>query len=161
MNNTLKIYNIKKIDNDINILNTIDNDIDILIINKINLYEYNRSIDETYDTYVKNIFKNIYLPTTLKHLIIEEFILIELFLNIKETFLTDIFSKLKLPVNCVIDAKFSYDEDNDPSNRGTVKYYSSLDNKEEEFVIRKNNFGLLNRNEKFYNEYHKYVEKNK
>ncbi len=158
MNNTLKIYKIKKIDNDINILNTIDCDIDILIIYKIDLQKFINT-NYLYDDYIKNIFKNINLPPTLKHLIIKEFEINELFVDINDFFLTDIFNNLKLPLNCVIDAKFSYDKSNDPFNRGSVIFYSSLNKLEEEFIIRKNNFDLLNRNEKFYNEYYKYVEK--
>ena len=57
----LKIHRIKKIDNDINILNTIDNDIDILIINKIDLRKFTNKIGiNGYDSYIKNIFKNVY-----------------------------------------------------------------------------------------------------
>ena len=83
-------------------------------------------------------------------------------LDIEETFLTDIFSNLKLPLNCIVDAKyrekyngynsFNYDNDN-------AIYYSSLNNKEEKFEICKNNIPLMNRNEKFYDEYYKYVKK--
>ena len=159
----LKIHIIKEIDNDINILNTIDNDIDILLINKIDLIienlEYLRN-PTNYQIYVKNIFKNINLPTTLKHLIIQEFALTEKFLDIKETFLTDIFYNLKLPLNCVVDAK--YTEQNSECGDyvdKNVRYYSSLNNKEEIFKIYKNNISLMNRNEKFYNEYYKYVKK--
>jgi hypothetical protein len=160
----LKIHIIKKIDNDINILNTLDNDIDILLINKIDLtmYEqrYNFRLAYDYEKYVNNIFKNVNLPITLKHLIIQDFILNEIFLDVKETFLTDIFSNLKLPFNCVIDAKYSeeifYRERYEIKN---VRYYSSLNNKEEKFEICKNNIPLMNRNEKFYNEYYKYVKK--
>ena len=54
----LKIHRIKKIDNDINILNTIDNDIDILIINKIDLRKFADEMgSSSYDLYIKNIFK--------------------------------------------------------------------------------------------------------
>jgi hypothetical protein len=155
----LKIHRIKKIDNDINILNTIDNDIEILIINKIDLRKF---IDEigrsSYKFYIKNIFKNVYLPTTLKHLFIEEFKFNVGLLSINKTFLTDIFSNLKLPLNCVIDAKYSYSQHNN-EEFDVVKYYSSLNNEEDNFLITKNNFRLINTNKKFYDEYYKYVKK--
>jgi len=159
----LKIHRIKKIDNDINILNTIDSDIDILIINKIVLTTRKNFGNKTnYDSYIKNIFKNVYLPATLKHLIIEEFVFTEIFLSIEETFLTDIFFNLKLPFNCVVDGKYCYERPPDPFTffeDKYVRYYSSLNNKEEEFEICKNNIPLMNRNEKFYNEYYKYIDK--
>ena len=157
----LKIHIIKKIDNDINILNTIDSDIDILIINKIVLTTNGNFRNKTsYEKYIENIFKNVNLPTTLKHLIIEEFVLTEIFLSIEETFLTDIFFNLKLPFNCVVDAKYT-EQNNDCGKyvNKDVRFYSSLNNKEEMFGICKNNIPLMNRNEKFYNEYYKYVKK--
>jgi hypothetical protein len=159
----LKIHRIKKIDNDINILNTIDSDIDILIINKIDSRKFTDKIGiNGYDSYIKNIFKNVYLPATLKHLIIEEFKFNDMILDIEETFLTDMFNNLKLPLNCVVDAKYCYDRPPDPFTffeDKYVRYYSSLNNKEEKFEICKNNIPLMNRNEKFYNEYHKYIKK--
>jgi hypothetical protein len=157
MNNILKIHRIKKIDNDINILNTIDNDIDILIIDKIKLYEYAFDPRQNgYNSYVQNIFKNVCLPMTLKHLIIVEFKLNRVLLDIEETLLIDIFNNLKIPINCIIDAKYSY---YDRKFDKHVKYYSSLNNEEEDFEINKNNFALSNRNKKFYDEYYKYVKK--
>jgi hypothetical protein len=159
----LKIHIIKKIDNDINILNTINSDIDILIINKIVLATTINFRNKTNnEIYIENIFKNVNLPMTLKHLIIEEFELNEVLLDIEETFLTDIFFNLKLPLNCVIDAKYT-EQNNDCVKYGFVnkyvRFYSSLNNKEEKFEICKNNIPLMNRNEKFYNEYYKYIDK--
>ncbi len=160
----LKIHIIKKIDNDINILNTIDNDIDILIINKIDLRKFTDIIKingydsyiNGYDSYIKNIFKNVYLPATLKHLIIKEFKFNDMILSINKTFLTDIFSNLKLPFNCVVDAQYTEKYNGDSDN---ARYYSSLNNKEEKFKICKNNIPLMNRNRNFYDEYYKYIKK--
>lgn len=156
MKNNLKIVILNKIDNDINILNKIDNDINILIIKKIDLLKFNDNID-LYEDYIKNIFKNVYLPTTLNHLIIEDFNINDSLIDIDEYFLTDIFKLLKLPFNCVIDAKLKF---RNCYNCPKIKYYSSLKKTEKEFSIKKNTFELLNTNEKFYNEYYKYVEKN-
>ena len=144
----MKIHKIEVLE-DVKELNSLDYDIEVLIIEELKINDIEMYKDEQK---LINIFKETQLPILLKNLFIEKITCFDnmLYDDEPKTLLKNIFSKLRLPFNCEIDAKYYSMVYTFSTEQQTIIFYSSLNPDDDKiYYVEKNNFELLERNRIF------------